>query len=51
MKGLEKVHGTYLKLRTLNFDTLAYNLLGQDPSRIETTEEKYFLEIVMRTGH
>jgi len=51
LKGLAKVHGTYFKLRTLNFDTLAYNLLGQDPSRVETTEEKEFLEIVMKAGH
>jgi hypothetical protein len=43
MKGLAKVHGTYFKLRTLNFDALAYSLLGQDPSRIDTTEEKEFL--------
>jgi len=51
MKGLAKVYGTYFKLRTLNFDTLAYNLLGQDPYRIETTEEKEFLEIIMKSGH
>jgi hypothetical protein len=51
MKGLAKVHGNYFKLRTLNFETLAYNLLGQDPHRVEATEEKKFLEIVMKAGH
>jgi hypothetical protein len=45
------VHGTYFKLRTLNFDTLAYNLLGQDPSRVEVIKEKEFLEIVMKAGY
>ena len=51
MKGLAKIHGTYFKLRTLNFDTLAYNLLGQDLSRVAATEEKDFRELVMRAGH
>ena len=35
----------------MNFDTLAYNLLGQDPSRVEATKEKEFLEIVIKAGH
>jgi hypothetical protein len=45
------MHGTYFKLRTLNFETFAYNLLGQDPSRVEAIKEKEFLEIVMKAGH
>jgi hypothetical protein len=51
MKGLAKMHGTYFKLKTLKFETFAFNLLGQDPHRIETKEEKEFLEIVMKAGH